>query len=144
MTELMKDDRTEEQAEKDELVAAEKEAKRLADEEAKKPAQSPFSGGNVYIDSKAVGDNTTIKHSYIGTGPLLVPCTRGEQKAISGDYIVQVYTLDPNDNTKESLFTFLISAEIYQVLFDALPPPATFAEQAPAERSGHTPPHGHH
>lgn len=118
MTDVVKND-----VDKDDLRKAEAEKEQLA--------ASPITGGNVRITQFHVsgpgGGEAGVSHEYIGVGPLLVPCTRGEQKAISGDVLVEIIKQDETDPTKENIFYFLLPKEVAEVIKSELAtdPPVT-------------------
>lgn len=84
-----------------------KEVKEVKEED--KPAVGLYTGGEV----RAAGDPMTISEVYIGVGPLLIPCTRGEQKALSGDVMVTfLVEPEPTDYTKDYEFIVLLPKEL--------------------------------
>jgi len=73
-------------------------------------ATGSHTGGPVRINS-LLGEATTVSQTYVGVGALLVPCTRGEQKAVSGDVMVSIFVDKPNPNDDYE-FIFLLPKEI--------------------------------
>lgn len=79
---------------------AEKEAREKWEKE---PARGKHSGGKV--TKGTFGGAESLTEVYVGLGPLAVPCTRGEQKALSGDKIVTVWIDRPEpEDDIEHLF----------------------------------------
>jgi hypothetical protein len=92
-------------------------------------AKGNFTGGPVRITKLAVGDAVTVSQTYIGVGPLLIPCTRGEQKALSGDVMVTVFVDNP-DPTLDYEFIFLLSGVIAETILGYISnvdPPVTMS-----------------
>jgi hypothetical protein len=90
----------------DENEAREKELKEKRDKE---PALGPYAGGKLREGN--LGEGSILTEVYVGTGPLAVPCTRGEQKAISGDTIVQLIVEHEDRDDEELLFIIPFSTE---------------------------------
>lgn len=89
-------------------------------------AMSRFTGGNVRIVQFHIGGpeggKVGVSHEYVGIGPLLVPCTRGEQKALSGDVLVEVIKANPADPTTDLVFLFILPREVAEVFKAELTP----------------------
>jgi len=91
----------------------------------KQKAVSLLTGGDISI--RAGTASTTISSVYVGVGPLLVPCTNGEQKAESGDVTVQILVDNPDPELDQECLIVLPEA-VAEALFGVPPAPLTVAD----------------
>jgi hypothetical protein len=103
---------------------AKKEVKAPEDEK----AVGSYTGGDVRMGK--VGESTSVSQTYVGVGPLLIPCTRGEQKALSGDVMVSVFVDHPTDPELDYEYIFLLPREVADKILELIgttDPPVTQA-----------------
>ena len=112
MNEVETDVEKDEEKKKAEQEKKDKEAKEKAE---KAPAQGKYAGGPVV---KGSGEKLSIVETYVGIGPLAVPCTRGEQKAVTGDHIVVEY-VDLNGDGVDDEFIYILPADPVQAASSA-------------------------
>ena len=84
-------------------------------EEAERPknAISLLTGGDIKMGKS--GSSVTASSQYIGVGPLVVPATRGEQKAVSGDVAIRFY-IDNEDPSLDEEFVVVLPYKLAEAL----------------------------
>jgi hypothetical protein len=88
-------------------------ARKEKEERDKEPALGTLAGGK--LKSGSISNNTYLSEVYEGVGPLQVPCTRGEQKALTGDTIVKL-TIEKEDPEDDVEIIFIVPRECAEAL----------------------------
>lgn len=104
-----KDKEDKEESKKKGLKDGEKDSEQDEDKKEPEKAISLHTGGDLKIQKSIPGGKpgAVVSSQYVGVGPLLIPSTRGEQKAISGDVAIEFY-IDNEDPALDQRFVIVM------------------------------------